>query len=52
MKFTECLSNPSRLMALTILEDAYNHGILLKEMGIFLKKKKKGEEEATAVSNP
>lgn len=32
-------------MALTILEDAYNHGILLKEMGIFLKKKKKEKKK-------
>ena len=32
-------------MALTILEDAYNHGILLKEIGIFLKKKKKKEKK-------
>lgn len=32
-------------MTLTILEDAYNHGILLKEMGIFLKKKKKEKKK-------
>lgn len=33
------------LVALKILEDAYNHGNLLKDMENFLKKKKKPTEE-------
>lgn len=39
-KFTECFNKHFMLVALKILEDAYNHGNLLKDMENFLKKKK------------